>query len=347
MKFTTREIFGLVIVVGVGLFAAGSWQAFFVVARHYDVSTFLQTVAWFSLLGTIFFLGSVVWKELTLRVLGVLALVLPSLLFVHTLYHIGLVILSALLVLWGVSQVQGEIRDRLTFHFFRNVRAGLFWYIFGLSLVLASVYFASIERESWEELVTRFSIGEGTATVVFKSAAYLYPTWKNLIDEGLTVDGFLLSLEQEEAPAGITFPQVQDISMNEVLAMPAFGDYLKQVAPDGGVLSQELYLRSSRDQIARLVGRDVRGDEKIADVFSLAIQHKIIAVLSDQEVLRHISPTIVPFILAILLFLTLLPFGSLVGLLWMALSYLLFRSALFFGWLKLEPVEREQETLVH
>lgn len=345
MKLTAREIFGVVVALWVGLFAVGSWSTFFAAALHPDVSLLLQATAWFSLLGVTFFLGSVVWKELGLRILGVLALVLPGLLFVHTLYHIGFVIFSALFIFLGVGHVQEEMRDRMSFHFFRNVRAGSFWFIFGLSLMLASAYFTSIQRESWEELVPRFSIGEGTATVVFKAVAYLYPAWKNLADEGMTVDGFLLSLEKEPLPSSVTMPDAKDFSTSEVLAMPALDNYLKQAALDGGALSEELYLRSGRDQIALLVGRGVRGDEKIADVFSLAIQYKIITALSGQEAAQHISPAIVPFILALLLFLTLLSIGSLVGLLWISFSFLLFRASLFFGWLKLERIEREQEVL--
>jgi hypothetical protein len=68
-------------------------------------------------------------------------------------------------------------------------------FVLGLALVLSSAYFSSIRTESWEQLVPRFSIGQGTATALIKTVAICTLIGKTF-DEGMTVDGFLLSLRR-------------------------------------------------------------------------------------------------------------------------------------------------------
>lgn len=352
MKPSARTIFGMFTVLAVGLLALGAWRVFFDTTLYPDLANTLSVFFWFSLLGTSFFLGAVVWRHWTLPAAAAIALLFPSLLFVHTWHHAIFVCLSSLLVFWSAVLVQQEIEGRVRFHFFRNVRAGSFVFIFGLSLALSSAYFSSIQTESWERLVSRFSVGEGTATVLFKTVAYLYPEWKNLADKGMTVDGFLLSLKKEGESAENSTPNVLSAELMKNNALwPAFSEYVKQgvLMPNGienGALAEELALLAGREQIALLVGKPVSGDEQIADVFSLAIQHKIITALSGEQASQHISPAIVPVILALLLFLTLLPIGSILSVLWIAGSFLLFRLARHFGWVRLERVQREQEILL-
>lgn len=342
MKFTHREIFGVFIVLITGLLSLGSWKVFFGASLNPDLYNTSLALVWFSFLGASFLLGTVVWRGFRFQLFGVLALLLPSLLFVHEWYYFVIIFLSGTLAFLSIRFTEQEIADRIRFHFFRSVRAGSFLFILALSLALSGTYFASIQQESWEELVQRFSVGEGTATAVFKTSAYFYPEWKSLATEGTTVDEFLLSLKKDETLP----PEV----FSEALTSPTLSDYLKQgmlgQVLDEKAVSQELYLRAGRDQIASLLGRSVSGEEKIADVFSLAVQRKIITVLSGEQVSEHFSPTIIPFVLTLLLFFTLLPLGSLASLLWIFLSFLFFRLALLFGWIRMEKAMKEQDILM-
>ncbi len=109
--------------------------------------------------------------------------------------------------------------------------------------------------------------------------------------------------------------------------------------------AEELYLRSGREQFSALVGRPVSGDEKITDIFSLAIQRKMITYLSGGETTRHSSSEAVPFILSVLLFLTLLPLGGLVGIVCRVLGYFVFRLALKRQWLVMVRIPGERQAL--
>lgn len=345
MKFTPREIFGVFLVLGEGLLSVKAWSSFFTLSLHSDVNITLWTLLWFSLLGVIFFLGMIVWGVYILQMLGAVLLLAPSFLFVRTWYHGVFVAFSCLLAWISISLVQKEMEERIHFHFFRTAEVGSFICMLALSLSLSSTYFSSIQAESWEELVPRFSIGQGTAIAAFKTVAYFNPDWKKLTDQEITVDGFLRSLPPESGSSGVS-----NFTLNEAFVLPALTEYMKQNGIEPGAveseqLLQEFTLQARRNQIAVLVGKPLKGDEKIVDIFSLAIQHRILTALSGPEATHQFSPNVIPLVLAILLFLTLISIGSVLGLLWMMLSTLLFSLARMFHWIRIERVDREQEVL--
>lgn len=350
MKFTTREIFGIVLVFLIGGVSMLVWKTYAALVLLPTLSVTFQMVAWISLLGTLFLLGTVVWCEGVIRMLAALALFLPSLYFTRTWSHVVVVIVSVLLTALCAWRVQQEIEGRLRFHFFRNVRSGSLFFVFAVALALSSAYFSSIKVASWEELVPRFSVGEGTAAVVFKTVAYVYPAWRNLAEQGVTVDSFLLGLAKKDTSVPESQASFNPSALPHGLTVPpAFMEYLKESALNrshaGVDVGQAIFLETGREQIAQLVGRPVRGDEKMSVVFSSAIEHKLLVVLSRQDAPSHVSPTVVPLVLALLLFLTLLPLGSLLAFLWIIFAWLLFRLTLITGWLRIELVHREQEIL--
>ena len=348
--FTTRDVFGVCIVLAIGLFSIWAWNVFFNTLANPSVRNTAQALVWFSLLGAAFLLGTVVWKERFSWVIAPVAAFIPSLLFVQTWYQIVAIVIAVLLCYWSIFSVRDEISDRVRFRFSRSVSAGRFLFVLGLSIVLSSAYFSSIRSESWEELVPRFSIGQGTATFFIKTVAYVYPDWKKLADEGMTVDGFLLSLKEENESQGASFEELGKQIGIESAAMPVLVEYLRNNiavdAFDEGTVSRELYLRSGREQIERLAGRSISGEEQIVDIFSSAIQHKIIMILSGEQVAKNLTPESVPLILTVLFFLTLIPVASVVGYLWVGLSLFFFQIALFFGWVQLDRVPRVQEILL-
>lgn len=345
-RFSTRDVFGILIALAMGLLSLVSWQVFFTVTLNPDIRNTVTALFWFSLLGAAFFLGTVVWKERFTQLIAPVLVFLPSFLFVQNWYHFIFVVIAVMLGYLSIRFVQDEVEDRVRFRFIKHVQSGSFMFVLGLSIALSSAYFVTIQNETWEELVPRFSVGQGTAAVTIKAIAYFYPPWKNLADEGMTVDGFLLSLQKKNEEAGVLREEVKI----DPVAFPGLAEYLRENVVDASNytedgLSQELYLRAGREQIAKLSGTEIRGGEKITDVFTSAMQHRIIVVLNGEQASRHLTPAIVPVVLAFLMFLTLLPLGAVMGYFWLGLSYLIFQIALFFGWTRLERVMREQEIL--
>ena len=324
-----------------------AWRFFVLVSATPDLRNSLWALLWFSLLGVIYYVGTVVWSERILQVAGATVPFFPSLISVHTPVNIGVFLFCTLIVFAGTYVIQRELGERLIFRFYQSVRVGSFAFVFSLALALAVSYGVSIHSASWEEMVPRFQIGTGTTNVLFKMVAYFYPDFKALAEEGTTVDEFLSSVEQRSAQTPLKNDSNQ-LSQTFPKLPAGLAEYLQkniESSAVGETLAHSLYLQAGREQIAHLIGKPVKGDEKIADVFSLAIQYKIIATLQGQESANHLSPAVVPVMLAALLFLTLLPLGSLLAYLWIFLGLVLFQILLSTHALHLGVVTKEQEVL--
>ncbi|MFZ2299922.1 MAG: hypothetical protein WAW00_02200 [Candidatus Moraniibacteriota bacterium] len=321
MQFTMRRIFGIFLVLIVGLLALGAWQTFFAAVVTPGASDIWQPVSWFSLLTVFFFLGTVVWSDVSLRIAGAVLVFLPGLFFVHAWEYVAASVISAALVFWGGMDIAAETDERVRFHFFKSVRAGRFLFVAGLSLALAGGYYVFLKNASWEELVPRFQVGDQVTGVIFKVAGTINPSFAALAEGDATVDEFLLSLEQNKE------------------GMSLF------LSADQEKVAQELFLRSGREQIASLVGRQVNGDEKISDTLSFALQRKLITLLQGGDTTQHFPSQAIPFFLALLLFFTFLSLLSLVGIVCVVAAQLLFRLALLIGWLRLERITVAQQKL--
>lgn len=355
MKFTAREIFGIFLVLIVGLLALAAWQAFFTVMANPGLADIWRPTLWFSLLAMFFFLGAAVWTDAFLRIAGAALVFAPGFLFMQSWEYVAAGGAAAVFAFWSTMDIVQDFRERLRFRFFKSVRAGAFFFVVGLSLALSSGYYVFLQDASWEELVPRFRIGEEMTKIIFKAAGTLNPSFALLAEGDATVDEFLLSLEESRRAEPPTLPSaagtqenVRDISGISLEAMR----YLKEQGIDFPLaeyqesVAQELFLRSGREQIAELAGRPVRGDEKISDILSLALQYKLIAFLRGGDTTEHVPSQAVPFFLSLLLFFTLLSLLSLLGLLCILGAQLLFILSLRIGWLKLGKITVEQERLI-
>lgn len=354
MKFTKREILGILLIFVIGLLSLGAWQSFFVTIMTPGVSDIWRPVLWFSLVAIFFFLGAIVWSRLALRAGGVVFIFLSGLPFIHTWEYIAGGIVSLGFIFWSSMVIARETEERVHFHFYRSVRTGTFLFIVGLSLILSSGYYVFLKSATWEEMVPRFRIGEEMTQIIFKVAGAINPSFAKLSDGNMTVDEFLMSLglvKPEENSSSQTEAEEQAHKEDIAAAFPEISQYMQErgivFSVDG---SQEknaeaLSLQSGRGQVETLAGREVGGNEKIADIFSLALQNKLITFLSGGKSSGNVPSQGVSFFLSLALFLTLLSFASLLGFLCILVAQLIFLLLLYVGWLALRTIDMEQEKL--
>jgi len=350
MNFTKREIFGIFLLVIVGLCSFVAWQSFSLMMTDSETVSIWWPILWFAVLTTMFSLGTIIWKRFPLQVMGEILVFLPGLLFIHSWEYVVVGILSLLCMYWSNVSVAQECEERTHFHFFKNVKAGSFLFVLGLSLLLSSGYYVFLKNVSWEEMVPRFRIGEEMTAVIFKIAGFTNPSFAQLSDGGMTVDEFLLSLEQNKQDMPVSsqansqqdlltaYPQMQQFLNGEALPI-SFGLKSPKAA-------EELFLDGGRAQIASLVGRPVMGSEKMSDVLSSAVQNKLIAFLRGENTTQHIPPQAIPFFLALLLFLTLLSLSSLLVPVCILVAQAIFWLARKSGWLSMNTLTVEQERLL-
>lgn len=351
MKFSTREILGIMLIFMVGVLALLSWQSFFAVMMTLGLADFWQPIMWFVLLSVFCFLGAAVWTKKIFLILGAGAIFLPGLFFLRVWEFSAVAGISSLLVFISLLQMQYEFTERVHFHFLKSIRMGSFLFVVSLALVVSSGYYVFLKQAAWEELVPRFRIGDEMTGIIFKVAGVVNPSFATLTEGDATVDEFLLNLErsQQLETDGTLVKDIMDVqydtsgmSAEELQSVNAFKqDRMK----DGNLAMQSMFLQSGREQIARLAGRTVKGDEKIFSVLSLALQNKLIALLNGEKAAKHMPSEAVPFFLSLLLFFTLLPFLSLLSFVCIFVAQLVFMIALRMKWLTLETRSVEQEKL--
>lgn len=354
MKSTAREIFGIFLILILGLLALGAWQSFFSAIVIEGVADSWKPTLWFCVLVLCFFLGTAVWAATWSRLTASAVVFLPGIFFFPSWEYAVVGILASALTFWSTMVIAQDLADHLRFRFARSVRTGTFFFVLGLSLALSSGYYVFLKSTSWEELVPRFRVGEEMTQIIFKVAGVVNPSFAELSQGDATVDEFLLSLEKNKKETDVNPEGPQDISGPADSGMdipPVVSLFLQE---RGIILSsdvnrekieREIFLLSGREQIATLVGQPVRGDEKISDVLSLALQRKLIALLKGEKTTEHVASPAVPFFLALLLFFTLLSLISLLSILCVAGAGLLFSGLLLIGWLKLDTIPAEQQRL--
>ncbi len=335
MHFTKREVVGIFLVLAVALLSLGMWGSFSVSALGATGYASLRTFIWASALAAVFFVGTIVWSHPFLRIAGAFAVFLSGPLFISTLYHAAFCLLAVVFAWWGIRSIQHEAEDHLNFRFFRNVRSGQTLFIFSMALAISSGFFSLQQGATWESLITRFQVSEGTSSIIMGAAGFIYPELRGSSDGAMTVDQFLLSMQEGDGNSSF----VQKITASGIASLPST---LMDSFADS---SRAAFLAAGHEQLAKLAGRPVQGGERISDVFAATLKGRIVTALAGISPAEHAMPRFVPFLLSVLLFLTLLPIGSLFGLLWIAVAWMLFSVFMMAGWVRIETATREQEVL--
>lgn len=279
------------------------------------------SLLWFSLLSICFLSAGVLYRKRSMSVTFIVCSIGPSLFFAFTFAHLFLVALSVLLMSVGFRKIGDDIRSRLLISFRRSMGVGAFFFALPLSLLIASQYYMEIRSDSWQDLVPRFSLAEGSGDLILRAAGSISPEIGKIRDERMTVDSFLSTVRGTGGYSGD--------------GMDAFMDDMVT----------SLSLEAGRAELGKLVGRDISGDERMVDVLSEALRNKTVTFLSGAKAERNLPSGALPFFLAILLFITVLSLASLLQGIWALFASWFIRILIRSGALRVERIPAEQEVL--
>ncbi|MEK9174168.1 MAG: hypothetical protein AAB845_02785 [Patescibacteria group bacterium] len=289
----------------------------------------LSLLLGFSFACMFFFLGAILWHERYERILGATLPFLPVIFFAQELVIVLAVIGAILLSYFAIHCIRKEKSERIRFQYFRVSQAGQVYFVTALALTISIAYFTLIRQASWEELVPKLRLGESTTTVLLRTLATWQPELATVKSEGLTVDEYLMSLTEEQASLPGDQQSEDQLLSFEVSLIPGIEESLR----DAGLTMEDVrnspqartfYLESGHRHFTWLVGGEVRGNEPINAVMSQVIQRKIIRTLDGTGQASTLSPDTVPTAIAVVLFLALIPLGTLLGYVWLSLGYLFF-----------------------
>ncbi|MEP7162647.1 MAG: hypothetical protein ABI747_02685 [Candidatus Moraniibacteriota bacterium] len=316
--FSRRQLMGIGLFFPLALFSYFSWRSVFEAALLPGGSTFFLPLFYFSLLIVLFALGSVLWEGRSFPLLAAAIVFLPGLFFASSIAHFLFMGVGVFFAYHAIGKVQHELHERVHLSFRRSILFGLPVFLLGLSIVLSSQYYVHAQALSWERLVPSFDLGEGTGAWVLRVMGPLYPPLRTLQNEEVTVDTFLKEMRtndsgkipDEELPLEVkAILEEQGIQIESLSQNPAL---------------QEAILAGQRENFSKLLGRQVGGDEKMGTVLSEVLRKKTLTFISGTQEYRGLPVPVLPFILSVLLFLTVYPTASFLLPIWSGVAHLLF-----------------------
>lgn len=319
-----RQVIALIILFVVAFVAYFGFSSVMDAVLLAGASVFLAPIAWFFLAITLFSVGAVIWRERTYQSAGSILLVLPSFFFAPTLAHAAILAAASLLIFSGLIRIGHELASRLRFSLYRSVFVGMSQIILALSLVISSQYYTHIEPLPWNRLVPSFDLAEGTGAWLLRIAGTFSPSLASLQNRNLSVDEFLTDLRPVVEVGGST----------------------ETVSNGIGEAVRQAEILRSKLELSRLLGREVGGTESMNEILSEVLRKKIVAFVSGNTTETTGSVPFLPFFLAILLFFTIYPVGSVLASLALSLAAVLFALLVRAGFIVIKKVPAEQDVMV-
>lgn len=264
-----------------------------------EASVWGAPILLFSLLFALFYLSIIIVKKAWVLQLMFLAVFLLTFLFVISFGNLVAVILAWLFSLWALVKIKKDLQLNVKVSLWKSIRAGSSLLLFAFSIMITSQYYFEIKDLSSERIIPQFNVGEMTGGMTSKFLSAMNPDFKNLDQDGLTVDQFILQAQKNQEQA--------DDSL------------------DFGVKGQvdQMVLQEGRKKFSEIAGVTLAGNEKVSDVLSGVINQKINQYLgSGLTGSAKSSP--LAYIMAIALFLTVLPLGSFLNSFWILLVEFIF-----------------------
>ena len=329
MQNIFSERIGLASLLLLFVFSFFGWYSLFHGTFSGYGSLTLSLLLGFSFACIFFFLGAILWHERYERILGATLPFLPVIFFAQELVIVLAILGAILLTYLSIHLIRKEKSERIHFQYFRVSQAGQVYFVTALALTISVAYFTLIRQASWEELVPKLRLGESTTTVLLRTLATWQPELSTVKSEALTVDEYLMSLTEEPTSPSVDTKNDDQLFSLEVSLIPGIEESLREAGLTmadvrNSPQARMFYLESGHRHFTWLVGGEVKGNEPINAVMSQVIQRKIIRALDGTGQASKLSPDTVPTAIAVVLFLALIPLGTVLGYVWLLLGYLFF-----------------------
>jgi hypothetical protein len=284
---------------------------------------------------------------------------MPSFFFTFEFWHLLAIGTSLVLLFWASVRINRELGAAVKVNLWRSVRLGRVIMVLSLALAISSQYYFEIQKSGVHRKIPQFNIGTSNGKIISKITSIFYPGVDISKDQTITVDQLIMQSQQSSGE--YTFDDQGEVNtrgdvekmIEEQLGVNIPDDQKQELInsyyAQNQALSEknnELILLEGRKQISDLVGMEVRGDEKVADIFSQMINKKIEDFLNfnvDSDSKGDLA--YLPIVLTIILFLSVLSLGSFLAPLWVLCAQIFFWLMVKMKWVKISKVMVEQEII--
>lgn len=316
-----------------GLAFLAAFFAWFSVDQAINVagaSVWIAPIIYFSLLFVFLYLEiTLIGRAMILQTM-IVAIFFLSFIFAQNWWHLAAIFLAGLFAFWSLARIENDFRLNVKLSVWKSISAGSTMMIFAFSIVIASQYYFEIRNADSAHLMPQLKISSQAGGITAKILAMLNPSMKNLDREGLTVDQLIAETQKKQSEADLNDMDKQidqaiessnpnaTLQQKQAMRDQVRTQLLKKTNSTTTEEQNNLMLVEGRKYFSDIAGRQLTGSEKVSDVLAETVNRKINQYLgsglSDTE---RSSP--LPYILAIGLFLTVFPLGTLANTLWMIL----------------------------
>lgn len=318
-----------------------------------EASTWVVPATCFSLyIISIYLFTILVRQEIAVEIAIIFSL-LMSLIFTFSIWYLIILFFCAFFILSAARAIRKDLDLNTKVNLWGSLFVGKLRIIFALSLLISSQYFFFINKTDGQKSVPKFDVSSMTSKLVEPVLEFINPDFRKVKEDGLTVDQFILEnqnnnegdfLFDSEAMIDEQIPADLPSEQRELLKQEA----MQQINASKSQIyekNNELILAQGRLQFSQMIGKDVNGNEKIADVFVGFVDKKI-----NDSFQPHInngaSFSLLSYIFAFILWVTILSVGSLIGPIWFIFVIIMFKILLYFGFVEIQTVTVEREMIV-
>lgn len=337
------------------LFFTFGWIAIYqVIAVPQASSSWLLPIVWFSFGITSLCLLALSWGDKKMFALGASIAFLPALFFVHDVRFILFSCAFVGLSVIGLSRMRYAMSLSVKIQVRRSMQYGISLIIFAFSLAIASFYYMQIRTASGDELLQKLSLDQASHVMLTRSLGLLNPEFKKVDQEKISVDAFLLTFQEDRPvedntvatlPSDNELLQMAGIKPTDPRAPQALSRMKKELEENSGSFdTSSLILEQSRKQLSEIAGRPLSGQEPIADVLSQIIDHRVRTYFQPNMVNGN-NTSVLPFVLSVILFLTLWSLGAVLGIAWRLMTAGAFHLLRRLDIIEVKKVTVEQEVV--
>jgi hypothetical protein len=281
------------------------------------------SMAAFSFLFVLLSLAIILLKNVATAELLVFFAILASMPFTLHLSQLAIVVIASFFALTAVHRIRRDLELNVRIDIWKSLRMGKTFFICAFSLLIAGQYYVNVLENSANKGVPDLDIGHVGGKMTMQILSSFNPSFASLKKEDITVDDFIMeswqnqkSLLKEDGNNNLSDALIdQQMEKSDVPVEQRDAlrndtrNRLNQVRAAMVDDNETLALVEGRKQFAEMVGHDIKGDEKIADVFTGIINKKINDFFAPNPQLPERAKAY-PFFVSIILFISVFSLSS-------------------------------------
>ena len=335
-----------------------SWKAVNDAINTPGASDWIIPIIWASAFFLIWYLCIIIVEEKYLLISATLFCFLLSLFFVFSFWHAIAILLGFLVSFVGIWETKKDLKLNIKVNVGKSITAGKRFLILAIAIAISSHYYFSVYEREVQEIIPFSKNSQIMGKITSQVLGYVYPEFKSISNEDISVDQFLLQIQKEQMKnfgGNLENDILIEEAINSQLGDSATLEQKEAIkketleklrSTNSEIIraNEDMMLGESRKQLSQMVEKDLSGDERMGDIFSEMLNRRLTAFFQKDNVSSG-NISFLPLFLALILFLTLIPLGSLLNMFWILALRLIFFIFVKSGLVTISKVPAEVEVI--